>query len=173
MKEFLHFCGLLLLFCLAQIFIFERILLGPFFYPCIYVLFILRFPFGYNTIYLLLWAFAMGLCIDLCTGMPGIHASACACLALFRSNILKRITIKGEVGQSATPALNTIGWSRYVVYVGIALLIHHTVLFGWETFRFSYLHLTIYRILCSTLLNTLLIVLTQAAFFNRRRSLNM
>jgi len=171
MKRFVQYCGLLLLFCISQIFIFERIQLGPFFYPCVYVLFILLFPFGYNTLYLMLWAFAMGLSIDICTGMPGIHASASLCLGLLRPNVLKMVTIKGEVGQLATPGIGNLGWSRYLIFLLLSLLIHHTVLFGWESFRLHHLHLTIYKIMCSAMLNTMLISLTQVAFFNRKRGI--
>ncbi|MDR2586043.1 MAG: rod shape-determining protein MreD [Prevotellaceae bacterium] len=173
MKRNLYYFLILLLFCAAQIFIFERLHLGPFLYPCIYVLFILLFPFGYNTSYLMLWAFAMGLSVDLCTGSPGMHASACVCLAFLRPNVLKLVTIKGEVGLLVTPTLRTIGFSRYLVFVSISLLIHHAVLFGWECFKISWIHLAIYRILCSTALNTILVVLIQAAFFNKRRSIEI
>lgn len=170
MKKFLSYFGRLLVFCLLQAFIFERIQIGPFLYPCIYVLFILLFPFGYPTSYLIIWAFVVGIITDIsATGMLGLHASASVCLALLRRNVHKLVTVKGEVGQLAIPGLNTLGFTRYATFVAVSLLIHHTILFGWETFRFSYLHLTIARIVCSTLLNTLLIVLVQATFFNRKR----
>ncbi|MCL2727354.1 MAG: hypothetical protein FWD56_03130 [Bacteroidales bacterium] len=170
MKRFFLYFGRLLIICLFQAFIFERIQIGPFLYPCIYVLFILLFPFGYHTVYLLVWAFAIGLITDIsATGMLGLHASASVCLALLRPNLLKLVTVKGEVGQTATPGLNTLGLTRYVAFVAVSLLIHHAVLFGWENFRLSYLYLTIARIVCSAALNTLLIVLVQATLFNRKR----
>jgi len=170
MKQFLLYFGRLLLLCLFQAFIFERIQIGPFLYPCVYVLFILLFPFGYKTVHLLIWAFVIGLITDISTtGMLGLHASASVCLARLRPNLLKLVTVKGEVGQMATPGLNTLGLTRYLAFVAVSLLIHHAVLFGWENFRLSYLHLTVARIVCSMALNTLLIVLVQAALFNAKR----
>ena len=168
MKIFLQYCGLLLLFCLFQSFIFERIQLGPFLYPCIYPLFLLLFPFGYNTIYLLLWAFVVGLNIDISTGVMGIHTSAALCLGMLRRNVLKLLTIKGDLGPLAIPGINTLGLPRYLIYVALSLFIHHAILFGLESFRLAYLHLTLARIVCSTLLNTLLVVFVQAALFNRK-----
>jgi len=173
MKQFLRYGGLFILFCVLQTLIFERIQLGPFLSPCIYILFILLFPFGYNTLWLLLWSFAMGLSIDLFSaGALGIHASAATCLGFLRANVFKIVTTKGDVGQLATPGLRTMGAQWYVMYVVFSLLIHHTVLFGWESFRFSYLHLTIARIICSTFLNTILIVVFQATLFNQKRGLD-
>jgi len=170
MKQFLLYFGRLLILCLLQAFIFERIQIGPFLYPCVYVLFILLFPFGYKTANLLIWAFVIGIITDIsATGMLGLHASAAVCLALLRPNLLKLVSVKGEVGQMATPGLNTLGLTRYVAFVTVSLLIHHTVLFGWESYRLSYLHLTIARIVLSTALNTLLIVLVQATLFNQKR----
>ena len=170
MRRFLQYGGLLILFCLLQTLIFERIQLGPFFYPCIYLLFILLFPFGYNTFWLLLWSFVMGLSVDLFSaGAIGLHASAATCLGFFRSSILKMAATKGDVGQFAVPGPRTLGMTWYLVFVVICLLLHHAVLFGLENFHFRYLHLTLARVVCSALLNTALIVLVQISLFNRRR----
>ena len=169
MRQFLRYCRWFILFCVLQTFIFERIHLGPFLYPCVYVLFILLFPFGYNTLYLLLWSFVMGLSIDLFSaGALGFHTSAATCLAFLRSNVFKMVATKGDVGQLAIPGPNTLGLPWYTTYVIFSLLIHHTVLFLWENFHFTYLFFTILRILCTTFLNTILIVLIHTTFFNKR-----
>jgi len=170
MRRFLQNAGLLILFCLLQTLVFERIQLGPFLSPCVYLLFILLFPFGYNTLLLLLWSFAMGVSVDLfSTGVIGVHASAATFLALLRSGILKIVTTKGDVEQLSIPSPRTLSTPWYIVYVATSLLIHHTVLFGLEMFRFSYFALTLLRIGFSTILNTLLITLIHATFFNQRR----
>jgi hypothetical protein len=82
------------------------------------------------------------------------------------------VTTKGDVAQFAMPGLRSLGLTWYLVYLFFSLLIHHTALFGWENFHFSYLFLTIIRILCSTLLNVMLIALVQVTFFNRKRELD-
>ncbi|MCL2502638.1 MAG: hypothetical protein FWE99_05840 [Bacteroidales bacterium] len=171
MNRPLHYLLMFVLFCLLQTFVFERMQLGHFFYPCIYVFFFLLFPFGYKTLYLLLWSFAMGLCIDmLSAGVWGLHTSASLFLGLFRQGILKLVASKEEFGQLTVPGLRTLGYQRYLTFLVIALLIHHGVLFGLETFRFSYLPLTLLRMLGSTMLNGLLIILAQFAFFNPKRN---
>jgi len=170
MKKFLQYGWLFILFCVLQTLIFERIQLGPFLYPCIYLLFILLFPFGYNTLWLLLWSFAMGLSIDLFSvGALGMHASAATCLGLLRINILKVVATKGDVAQLAIPTPRTLGFPWYLAYVALSLFVHHAILFGWENFHFNYLFYTIVRILCSTFLNTILILLIQSTFFNQGR----
>ena len=170
MKQLLRYSRWFILICLLQILIFERIQLGPYLSPCIYVLFILLFPFGYNTLWLLLWSFAMGLCVDIFSaGALGLHASAATCLGLFRSGIIKMVTTKGDVDQLATPGLTSMGLLWYLVYVIFSLLTHHIVLFGLENYHFNYLFPTVMRIFCSAFLNTLLIVLFQITFFSRKR----
>ena len=169
MNRHIHYLWLFVLFCLLQAFVFERMQLGPFLYPCIYLLFILLFPFGYKTFYLLLWSFALGLCVDfLSSGILGLHASATLFLGLGRQSILKLVASKEDLGQLTVPGLRTLGYLRYLTFLVIALLIHHGVLFGLETFRLSYFPLTLLRILCSTLLNSLLIIFAQVAFFTRK-----
>lgn len=171
MRRFLHHGALLILFCLLQTLIFERIHLGPFFSPCVYLLFVLLFPFEYNTFWLLLWSFTIGFSIDLFSvGALGLHASAATCLALCRSGILKMVATKGDIGQFSIPGPQTLSIPWYLVYVILSLLIHHTVLFGLENFHFSYLLLTVARIFASTLLNTVFISLIHITFFNQRRT---
>ena len=171
MNKSLKYLLLFLLFCLLQAFVFERMQLGPFLYPTIYLLFILLFPFGYQTIYLLLWSFAMGFCIDiLSAGVLGLHTSATLCTGLLRQNILKLVATKGDVGQLRSPGIYALGYLRYFTYVVLSLLIHHSVLFGLETFHFSYLPFTFTRILCSAVLNVTFILLLQALFFDQKRS---
>ncbi|MCL2738470.1 MAG: rod shape-determining protein MreD [Bacteroidales bacterium] len=170
MNRPIHYILMFVLFCLLQTFVFGRMQLGHFFYPCIYVLFILLFPFGYKTLYLLLWSFAIGLCVDmLSAGVWGLHTSASLFLGLSRQSILKLVASKEEFGQLMVPGLRTLGYQRYFTFLMIALFIHHSVLFGLETFRFSYFPLTLLRVLCSALLNSLLILLAQVAFLNQKR----
>ena len=169
MRRFLQHTGLFILFCLLQTLIFERLLLGPFFAPCVYLLFLLLFPFGYSTFLILLWSFAIGISVDLFSaGALGVHASASICLGLLRSGILKMVTTKGEIGQLTIPGPRTLGTPWYFVYVITSLFVHHTLLFGLESFYFTNLYLIIVRIVCSTILNTLLIALLHTTFFNSK-----
>jgi|GEM_PF-131099 hypothetical protein len=161
---------LFFLFVLLQVFILERIQLGPFCYPCVYVLFLIMLPFGYSTTSLLLWAFALGLSVDIGSGgVLGLHASACLCLGFFRNTFLKLVSTKGDFEQWVRPGLGSLGGRRFTLFLLFSLLTHHTVLFALEGFRVDYLHLTLLRIGLSVVVNILLIVSLQWAFFNRRK----
>jgi len=173
MNRFLQYILLFLLFGALQAFVFGRMQLGPFLYPCIYLLFIFLFPFGYKTPYLLLWSFAIGLSVDiLSAGVLGMHTSATLCVGLLRQSVLKLVAAQGDFGPLATPGLHTLGYRRYLTFVTLLLLIHHSVLFGLEAFRFSFLPLVFIQVLCSTVLNVLCIAIVQATFFGQKRGSN-
>ena len=165
---------LFFLFVLLQVFIFERIQLGPYCYPCAYVLFLLTLPFGYSTTSLLLWAFALGLSVDIGSGgVLGLHTSACLCLGLFRNTFLKLVSTKGDFEQWVHPGLDSLRGRRFILFLLFSLLVHHTVLFALEGFRVAYIHLTLLRIVLSVVVNILLISSLQLAFFSCRRGAGM
>jgi len=171
MNNILRYILFFLLFVLLQVFIFERLPLGHFCYPCVYVLFILIFPFGYPTTSLLLWSFALGLMVDVGSGgVLGLHTSACLCMGLLRNSFLKLVSTKGDFEQWVRPDLGSLGYSRFGLFLFISLLVHHVVLFFLEGFRVEYIHFFLLRLSISLIVNMVLIMLLQAAFFNQRRS---
>jgi len=173
MNNMLRYILLFVLFALLQIFIFERLPLGHFCYPCVYVLFLLILPFGYPSTSLLLWSFALGLVIDLGSGgVLGLHASACLCLGLLRNSFLKLVSTKGDFEQWVRPSLASLGYRRFSLFLFLALLVHHTVLFSLEGFRLEYAHFFLLRLSFSLIVNMFLIISLQAAFFNQRKGVD-
>ena len=165
---------LFLLFALLQIFIFERLQLGHFCYPCVYVLFILILPFGYSTTSLLLWSFALGLAVDIGSGgVLGLHTSACLCMGLLRNGFLKLVSTKGDFEQWVRPGLSSLGYRRFGLFLFLSLLVHHTVLFCLEGIRLEFIYFFLLRLGMSLAVNMLLITSLQVAFFSQRKSIDL
>jgi rod shape-determining protein MreD len=164
--RFLWASGLTVLQC----FIFGRLPLGTFVFPCIYILFILFLPFGYSRIRTMLWAFGMGLSVDLLsTDLVGIHAAGAVTLAFARFYLLKLFSTKADVDAYAVPSSGTQGWRACTGYVLLSTVLYLSVYFLLDDFGAYDLADTFLRILLSALCSTLLILLLQAMLSNHRK----
>ncbi|MDR0728614.1 MAG: hypothetical protein LBF19_00600 [Prevotellaceae bacterium] len=167
LSRFLWITGLIAMQCL----IFSRLPLGTFVYPCIYVLFILFLPFGYSRIFILLWAFFMGLCVDLLSSdVIGIHTAGAVMLAFARPLILKLFSTKTDFDVYALPSSKTQGWQACTGYVVLSMTLYHLVYFLLDDFGFYDIAHTLLRTLLSALCSTLFIMLLQTLLPNNRKT---
>ncbi|MGB1247890.1 MAG: rod shape-determining protein MreD [Chitinophagales bacterium] len=130
--------------------------------PYIYPLFILLLPFEISGAALLGLAFFIGLSIDLFMGTIGMHAFATVFMAATRPTIVRLFSQqKTEIKE---PSINNNGFTWMVVYVGISLLIHHSVYFLIEASSFNLLPSVLLRILCSSVISLFLCIMLLYAF---------
>jgi rod shape-determining protein MreD len=162
-------CHFILLILLQDIVI-DKLPLGTYIRPEIYTIFILLLPFNYPAITTLVWAFALGLCIDIFSAdVIGLHTAALLVLAYVRPRLLKLVSPKDDRESIAVPSYHNLGWRPFIIYALLAVAIYNTVLFLLDTFSFqNFLHL-LARIVCSTLATVLFILLIQRAFISKRR----
>lgn len=152
-----------ILLVLLQVLILDRIDMGMYFIPYVYILFILTLPTetqGWTT---LLLAFLLGLIMDAFTSMPGLHTSATLLLAFCRKYLLQLMAPREGYDFGTRPTIAHMGLVWFAVYAGILTFIHHFYLFSLELFRIEGYFLMIIRALASTLLS-LAIMLTLQLF---------
>lgn len=143
----LWFVGLVLL----QVLILNNIHLAGYATPFLYTYFILKFPSSVSRNELLLWAFFLGLIIDIFSNTPGINASATVLMAFVRPPLLTLFTPRDSF-DNIVPSFKTIGNFSFIKYLLICLLIHHGALLTIEFFSFADIGTLILRIASSTLL---------------------
>lgn len=137
--------------------------------PCLYLLFLLLLPIATPTATLLLWAFAMGLCIDLLgPGIAGLHTAALLTMALLRNALLKLFTVKGDSDNGVYGGSALLGNGRFIFYVALCVLAHHLVFFTIESMGVFHADTVLLRTTASLCLNTVLLFLFEKAFFARR-----
>ncbi len=154
-----------ILTALAQVLIFSRIHLFGYATAYIYIIFILKLPRHTSRNEIMLWAFAMGLLVDIFGNTPGIHSAAATLLAFARPYILESLVQKGTP-DDFIPAVSAIGWGKYSIYSSLSLLILCTAIFIIELFTVSYPLILLIGIGSSTLLTMLFIIATE--LFNRK-----
>ena len=92
-KYVLHFIVLVF----VQVFILNRIELGGYINPYLYILFVMLMPFQTPKWLLLLLGFFLGLTIDLFAHTPGMHSSATVLIAFLRPYVLELIAPRGRI----------------------------------------------------------------------------
>jgi rod shape-determining protein MreD len=156
---------------LLQSFIFDKLPLSTYVRPCIYLLFIVLLPFGYSQVKALLWAFALGLSIDLLTSdVIGINTAATVLAMMVRPYLLKLFSLKIDNDLYTLPSVKTLGLRPFFGYISLLLLLHQTVFFLMDSFALYDILLTIARILLSTLCSILLILALQSLFSGNRKT---
>ena len=154
---------------LFQVLILNNIQLNGYINPYLYVLFILMLPFQIPRWLLLISAFFMGLSIDMFTHTPGLHAAASTFMAFSRPALINMLSSNKEIEPGSNPDIRVFGFAWFMAYASILVFLHHLVLFYLEVFRFSDFFMTMSRVLISSVVTIVLILLTQLLFYGHKK----
>jgi rod shape-determining protein MreD len=152
---------------LLQVLIFNNVLIARMISPFFYILFIILLPFDTPRALLLFLSFSLGMTIDIFTNTPGVHASACLLIGFIRPGILQLISSRETLESVTAPRVENMGFQWFVGYTTFLVIIHHLFLFFLEAFTFQGFPFTLLRILLSSVLSVILIVLSQFIIFRK------
>lgn len=156
---------------LFQVFVLNNVQLSGYINPYLYIMFILLLPFETPKWLLLVLAFLQGLTIDMFVQTPGMHAAACVFMAFMRPFIIATISSKKEYEPGIQPSIQDLGSTWFISYAFILTLAHHLVLFFAEAFHFSEMFITLQRIVYSTVVTLILIIISQYVFYKPPHSI--
>jgi len=144
-----------------QVLVLNNVQLGGFINPYLYVLFLITLPVSTPRLLLLFIALVTGLTIDMFQNTVGMHAFACVLLAFARPAWLKMISPRDGYEADAIPSIKKFGFKWFVAYAFVLILIHHFTLFYIEVFRFSEFFSTLLRVVLSSTVTLLLVIIAQ------------
>ena len=157
-----------ILLVLVQVLMLNNMNLGGYINPYVYILFILLLPAAMNKSGVLVLAFFTGLIIDLFGNTPGLHTAATVFMAYFRPSVLGIFFNNIDFLAADVPGPSKIGLSGFFRYTLVLAFLHSLALFFLEVFSFTNILYTIYSILLSTLVTTILIMII-GMFFSKRK----
>jgi rod shape-determining protein MreD len=160
-KEIYKNIGNFIFLVLLQVLILNNIEFSGFINPYLYVLFILLLPFETPKWVLLTVSFILGITIDIFSNTLGMHAFASVSIAYIRPYILKIFAPREGYDATLKPGLQSFGIEWLIKYAVIMVLIHHTLLFYVEAFKFQLFFATLLRVILSTIFTVILIILSQ------------
>ncbi|MEI8110237.1 MAG: rod shape-determining protein MreD [Chitinophagia bacterium] len=158
-------------FILLQVFVLNTIPpLHQFIVPYLYFLFILWLPVSISRNGLLLIAFLFGLTLDYFTGTLGLHAAPCVAIAFLRPFLLKLLLAQetAEAGYME-PGHNSMGWAPFITYVALLTIIHHSYLVLIEWLQFGNFLYFMGKVLGTTAISMLLILISELLIPRREK----
>ena len=105
--------------------------------PMLYVLFLVYLPLNANRIGNMLWAFALGLLVDVFSNTPGEAAASLTLAAFVQWPLLKAMVPKDSL-EDMVPSYRTMGAWNHIRYVTLLAIVHHGAFYLLESF--SYYH---------------------------------
>ena len=127
--------SLLVLLCLMQALVLNRIRIDHCIMPLLYVYFVIIFPRNYPKWALLLWSFLMGLSVDAFLNTPGL-ASASMTLAAVLQPCLIELFLPRDAEENIKASAKALGWGNFVALASVLVVVYCVVFFTLESFSF-------------------------------------
>lgn len=152
---------------LFQILVMDNVMLNGYMVPYVYLLFILLMPFETPRWIVLISGFLLGFGIDLFEHTPGMHTAATVLLAFVRPYILSLLAPRDGYEPETFPRVHFYGFTWFIKYTLLMVLVHHLALFYLEVFQLQNFLSTLSRVILSSILSALTIVLSQFFVFRK------
>lgn len=118
---------------LAQVMVFGNIHLFGVATPLVYIYFVVALPLDHPKWASLLWAFALGLLIDLFANTPGVTAATLTLVAAIQPYFLQ-LFVQRDAPEGIVATPQAIGPARYTFYTLTLTLLHAVALFALDMF---------------------------------------
>lgn len=165
-KHYVKYSGLLIIFVLLQALILNEVLFFTYINPYLYLSLIISLPLKTSKSFLLIYAFILGLSIDIFVGSLGFHSTATVFIAFIKPAIAK-ITIPYNILEDTDEiTLHKIGNKSFIVFSLLIILIHNCMLFILEHLHFNSQILG--KIIASSIVTLLLVLILEIFKFSKK-----
>ncbi|MCB0738507.1 MAG: rod shape-determining protein MreD [Bacteroidetes bacterium] len=154
---------------LLQVTIFQQFHVFNLAKPLIYVFALLFYPMGANRAGFMIYAFAMGLIVDIFSLSYGINAFASVIIAYTREPLIKVLLASDLETENYSPHVFMLGFTNFLLYVMVTIFIHGALVLSIESFSASNIWRTLFAILTNTLITTILIVIVEILFYRSEK----
>ena len=155
--NYLHKIGWFICLVLLQVLILNNVHIAGYATPFLYIYMILKFESDVPRNALMLWAFFLGLAVDILSDTPGMNAAATVLLAFLRPSLLRLFTPRDNP-DSFIPSFKTMGISPFLKYTTASVFVHSLALLSIEFFSFTSIWLLLLRVLLCTILTVTCII---------------
>ena len=117
---------------------------------------------------LLLAAFGLGSIVDGYLHSYGTHAFSCTIIAFIRPFLLATVAPKDFSAEEGIITVYDIGFQKYLLYVGVLVVIHHFFVFLIDELRVDSVFTLIKQLFVSSLVSMFIILCLQY-IFNKKK----
>lgn len=150
-QDYIHRIGWFAGLLLAQVLILNNVHIAGFATPFVYIYLTIKLASDTGRKEQMLWAFALGLAVDIFADTPGMNAAACVLLAFVRPMLL-RLFMPRDMSDSFVPGFRSMGAGSFVKYVSACVLLHHAALYAIEYFSTAHIGMAALHVLASSIL---------------------
>lgn len=154
---------------IIQILVINNLNLNQYMFPQLYILLLLTLPINLKHWIGYLIAFVLGFIVDSFSYTPGLQSFTAVFVMFLRYGYFNNLVDKEWLSTGVKPSFNSVDTSWFLAYTSVFTLVFHTVLFVLENFSFTHFGTTLLKILYSSSLAILLILLFLFTF-NRETS---
>lgn len=151
MYRTLPYLALFVVTVLLQIFLFDNLSVSVYLNPLIYVAFIILLPLDTPPAVLLGAGLVTGVVMDASMGAAGINTVATLPIAFLRPAFMNLLCGRENVREGGIPSPERLGRRKFIDYLVLMILVHHTIFFLLEALSWSHLLQTSIRIVVSSL----------------------
>jgi rod shape-determining protein MreD len=160
MDTFMRRFGTFVFVALIQILFLNRISLFGYVTPLFYIWLIVKFDSYMKRSGMLLWAFFLGLVLDMFSGTPGLNAASATLLAMVQPGIVKMF-VQTERYEQLFPGSATMGGRPFAGYLLIMTVLHHTVYFILRSIPLGDWSVLVLKVVFSTLLTFIFMIVAE------------
>ena len=160
MDTFMRRFGTFVFVALMQILFLNRISLFGYVTPLFYIWLIVRFDSYMKRTGMLLWAFSLGLVLDMFSGTPGLNAASATFLAMVQPGIVK-VFVQTERYEQLIPSSATMGSRPFAGYLLLMTVLHHTTYFLLRSIPLGDWSVLVLKVIFSTLLTFIFMIVAE------------
>lgn len=150
MHRTLPYLGLFAAAVLLQVFLFDNLTISIYLNPLIYIVFIALLPLDTPPVAVLGAGLALGVTMDFAMGAAGINTIATLLIAFLRPTLAGMAYGRDNVREGGIPSPVRLGQRKFIAYLVVLTLVHHTVFFALETLSLAHMLHMLLRIVVST-----------------------
>ncbi len=137
----------------------------------VYLAFLLLLPFEIGAVRFMIIAFIFGFVMDIFYDTLGLHAAGCVLMAYLRPYWAKAVPPRGGYEIGMKPTIKTMGFMWFMTFSLPLIFIHHFVLFFVEAGGLHLFGFTMVKVISSTFLTFIVMVILQYLFYKSSREL--
>ena len=161
MIKILHRLEWFLGLAFLQVLVLNQMHIGGYGTPFFYIYFILKINSRMGRNALMLWAFSLGLVIDMLGNTPGMNAAAATCLAFSRASLLRLTTLR-DTDEGFRPGIRGMGFSAFFRYSLLASGLFCSLLWLIDVFSFFDVPVLLLKIVTSVITTMLCILCAES-----------
>ncbi|MEG1621873.1 MAG: rod shape-determining protein MreD [Alistipes sp.] len=153
---------------LFQIFLFNNLFISVYMSPLVYITFLVLLPIETPAVVLLLAGLLMGVVMDWTMGIAGLNTAVALFSAFSRRAVLNLSCGKESVREGGIPSEQRLRGGVFLRYVIFFVVLNHATFFLLEALSFAQFGAVLLRLLISSVVTVVFIVLASRLFVSKR-----